>query len=310
MDSCLAIESDGHRTYNLNDATIDSHDAALMKRDFGPATVVLNQFSTAGYSGVADRERVLPEMAARHLDLVVQNHRDLSAERTIPFASFMIYATEDNAYMNEYANRPQDVADRFAKEGLELAVLFPGDALDTSLPYDSAPALGRYRAAYALLADFAYARPASVPLAKLRVAFDALAAELHAKFPRVLLRRLEPVTVRIPDLKASVRLSLCDRSWTEIAGDDTDLVVWSQPLEFALRHPFGVQTLGVSSRVVVRRNAGNWARHRILLALYNADFHLKPRLLLTPANVRHVFERRQGLARQIRTRMAQMSAGF
>jgi L-ascorbate metabolism protein UlaG (beta-lactamase superfamily) len=310
IDSCLAIEHRGRRVYNLNDATVNSYDAGLMKRDFGPASVVLNQFSTAGYSGLADRDRLLPEMARHHLDLVVQNHRDLEAERTIPFASFMIFSTEDNAYMNRYGNRPQDVADRFAREGLELAVLYPGDVLDTEAPHDSASALDRYRKAYESLTTFQYARPATVPMATIHEAFDRLAADLHEKYPQILLRRLRPVTVAIPDLGKSVRFSLADRTWQEIEGDDTDLVVWSQPLDFALRHPFGVQTLGVSARLVVRKNPSNWARHRMLMASYNAELYLKPRLLLTRRNVDYLLQRRRGLVRQIRTRIAQMGLGF
>ncbi len=95
-----------------------------------------------------------------------------------------------------------------------------------------------------------------------------------------------------------------------IDDDDTDMVVNSQPLQFAFAFPYGVQTLGVSSRLVLRKNEGNWAKHRVLLSLYNADLYLKPRYFLSRNNLRFLMERRHGLVRQAQMRFAHMREGF
>ncbi len=311
MDSCLGIRSGGDVAVNVNDATLSRGDARIMTADFGEATVVLNQFSTAGYAGLEDRETHLAKMADKHLELVVENHVDLGARVTIPFASFMIYSCDDNKYMNAFANRPRDVVERLKCRDLDVAVLYPGDVWDSSVPHDSEPALGRFEAAYAALDDFDFDPVEPVSLDDVRTAFEQLASDLREKYPALLLRRLAPVTVYIPDLGESVRFELATRRFESIGPtEDTDLVVHSQPLKFAFAFRFGVQTLGVSSRVVLRKGESNWARHRILLALYNAELYLKPRYLVSRSNLRHLWSRRHGLLRQIQTRLAQMREGF
>jgi len=114
----------------------------------------------------------------------------------------------------------------------------------------------------------------------------------------------------MPDLETSVRFALATGDFEFVETDDCDLVVNSQPLQFAFAFLFGVQTLGVSSRLVLRKNEGNWARHRVLLSLYNAELYLKPRYLLSPTNLRFLLARRHGLMRQAQMRLAHMRQGF
>ena len=107
-----------------------------------------------------------------------------------------------------------------------------------------------------------------------------------------------------------MRFSLVEGSCTDLGrGVEPDIALNSQPLLFALSNPFGVQTLGVSARLTLHKNLANWRNHRILMALYNAEVHLRPRYLFTRANLAHLFQRRQGLTRQVATRVAYMRTG-
>ena len=310
MDSCLAIRNRGQIAVNVNDATVGASDSQFIRQDIGEATVVLNQFSTAGYGGNVDHDELLRGMAREHLDLVVENHRDLGAKATIPFASFMVYCCQDNQYMNAFANRPSDLAARFELEGLDLALLYPGDTYDPEEPFDDSSARVRYEDEYKKLDAFEYDKPAEVGLEEIEAAFGSLCEGLHERYPGFVLGRLAPVTVRIPDLDVTVRFAIRSRSFEVIDQRESDLVVFGQPLLFSFRFPFGVQTLGVSSRVVVHSGESNWGRHRMLLSMYNAELYLRPKYLFSATTLQFVWTRRHGLIRQVLKRISQMKRGF
>lgn len=307
MDSALAVLAEGSCLVNVNDAEAEAGDCRIVRGDIGPATVVLNQFSLAGYGGEHDRDQRLSRKARAIVDGMLANHRDLGAAATIPIASFVRFCCEDNAYVNAHANTPRRVAEAFAGAGLRLDVLAPGDVYEVGAGWDSRPALAYWDEAFARAACEPLDRPAPVELAAIVAAARALGAKLAEHYPGWLLRAwLSPVTVRVRDLGSTLVLDLARGRCEEIAGEDADLEVCGQPLLFALGQPFGVQTLGVSARLLVRRNAGAWRRHRILLSMYNAEVYLKPRELLTRRNVGHLRARLRGGLRQLRYQLARM----
>ena len=109
MDSALAVTSGGACVLDLNDAEVNTRDCHMIRRDLGRVDVVLNQFSVAGYAGLADRSRHLTDLAERVLENVSENHRELAAGCTIPIASFIYFSAEDNRYVNAFANTPRRV---------------------------------------------------------------------------------------------------------------------------------------------------------------------------------------------------------
>jgi hypothetical protein len=309
MDSCLGVRASGRSLMNINDAVPTRWDCRRMRKRFGEAELVLNQFSIAGYAGFADRKTYLTRMAREHLDMMVENHRDFGAKWTLPFASFIVFSTEDNRYVNTYANKPRDVVERFRQEGEGIVCLYPGDEWTLGEPHDPAAALARFDAAEAALADFRYDRSRPVSLDELEQTFVALAREVKRQYPALLLRLLRPVVVEIPDLDRKVRFGLSTGRWEVDVEAPPDLRVDSQPLWFTFKHPFGAQTLGVSARLELLRNEQNWVRHRTLFAMRNAEIYLRPSLLLRPANLRHFVRRRRGLVSQVLSRVALFSSG-
>ncbi|MDB4930488.1 MAG: hypothetical protein JWM10_2972 [Myxococcaceae bacterium] len=300
MNSCLVVRAGGEAVINVNDAEIRTDDCALIRRDVGRCDVVLNQFSLAGYDGRPDRERRLRATAEGILQNMVDNHRDLGARTTVPFASFVYFCVDDNRYVNEFANKPSDVARRFAREGYDLAVL-PFDAVyDTRQPFDSAPALAAYDALLAGLDAQPFEVSRRVELPVIEEAFAKLCADIHDRYPDTLLAALRPVRVHVPDLGVHLEFSVARQTLRRVeAGDGDDLVVNSQPLHFAFAHPFGVQTLGVSARFRLPRAHLNWKLHRILFAMNNAEVYLRPRYLLSRDNLEFFAARLRGGAGQI-----------
>lgn len=305
MDSALWVSSGGASVLNLNDCEVSDHDLSLLRADLGPVDVLLGQFSMAGYLGHVDRARVLPVRARQKLDALVRAHRALGAGLTVPFASLVYFCTTDNRYMNEFANWPRDVARRFAAEDLGLAVLYPGDRLQVgAAPPPLEPALARYDAARARVPGLPYDDTPPLPLPELERTFAARAERLRARYPGVVLRALGSLTVRVPDLAVRVRLSFGRGAFDVLpAAGDADLEVRSQPLQDALAHPWGLQTLCVSARLVLLRDSAAWRAHRLLFALDNADIALRPGQLFTRRNARHLLRRWRGGVAQVLHRL-------
>ncbi len=183
--------------------------------------------------------------------------------------------------INAYTNTPGDVFNVFTQNGQCAAILYPGDIYETGAEYDSSPALERYDMLYATIDKAPYDPTApGVPLSDIAEAFCELAQHLHEKYPKPLLRLLQPVVVRVPDLDATIVFSIPCGTLQEInKAEEADLVINSQPLHFCFAHPYGVQTLGSAGWYTILRNFSNWRRHRILFALNNAELYLRPKYL-------------------------------
>jgi UDP-MurNAc hydroxylase len=311
MDSALAVTSGGACVLDLNDTEVNARDCRTIHQDLGRVDVVLNQFSVAGYAGLADRARHLGELAASVLENVAENHKALHAGCTIPIASFIYFSAEDNRYVNAFGNTPERVVTHLAARGLETAVLFPGDVFDSDTTHDSTHALARWADVYAGLDALPYEATKRVALTEIEAAFHDCARDLHDKYPGWLLRRLEPITLRIPDLARTIRFSLANATFeageaSEQTTDDPDLEVNSQPLHLVFASTFGMQTLGVSARLVVHRSTRSWRLHRILFSMYNAEIYLRARYLLTGKNFRFARTHLSGGLSQILHRLSLM----
>lgn len=302
LDSALAVRSAGKVVLNLNDCEASRKDLEQLRADLGPVEILLNQFSIAGFDGEKAKLRAAADGI---IDNMVRDHRALGATKTVPFASLVYFSCVDNHFINEFANTPRRVAERFAVEGLELAVLLPGERFAPGGEHDSTAALARY--------DAAFDEVVTRPLAESEVvAFEAMVKAFEQRRARLLdahgwfgLKLLKPVVVHVPDLEMSVLMSF--REGTVVPTDQpADIIINSQPLHFMLANDFGLQTLGVSGRYELVGDLGNWFRHRTLMALVNAGLGLAPRRMLSRAQLRFFWNRRGELVDQIRYRVARV----
>ena len=296
LDSCLGVISDGQTALNLNDARLNAADYARILHDIGPVDAVLNQFSVAVKDPVVDYQQHARAAGQHVLQSVAADHRGLRAKVTVPFASFMYFSSIDNAHMNAFSNTPRDVFDFCRDRGQEVIVLYPGDEYGVSQPHDSALALTRYEAAYAKLRSRAYDIPAVVRLSQLAEAFQGLARNLRARYPQFLLRGLHPLHIRIPDLDATVKLTLATGAMSPAATNaKPDAEIYSQPLHYCLTQTWGMGTLTNSARFTLLRDERNWRAHKALFALNNAGVYLRSRYLLRRQNWAYLKDRLNGM---------------
>jgi UDP-MurNAc hydroxylase len=312
MDSVLFVQDGDCGVLDINDAELADSDCHLLRRDIPAPMVVLNQFSLAGYGGQPERHQHLPKLAEDVLSKMVRHHRALDAGTTIPIASFVWFSRPDNRYMNEHANRPAMVYERFRSEGLNLDVLAPGEVLRVGelRPVSAIRAsIEVWDRHFDAISNVDLVPTASVALDELRESVLRRSADLRSKYPRAILRLLRPLSIWVPDLGVAVRVSVRDATLEVLHGVEKascDAIIESQPLDFALREPFGLQTLGVSARYEVQANSRTWRFHRIVFSLNNAEVYLKPTMLLRMRNVKYLARRARGGLRQIRYKLQRM----
>ncbi len=281
LDSCLGVMEPEGGLFNINDSRLNATDCRRVKSDMGRIDTVLSQFSLAVYNGLQPRESHLRRGAAAMLEKIFDNHANLGARITIPFASMMRFSLVDNRYMNAFANRPRDVWEHAAVRGLGVAILFPGDTYNSSTSYDSTQALEKYDAVYETIDQFPYDTPAAVPLQPIEEAFHEMVRHLREKYPAPILRMLRGVVVKLPDLDKTVAFSIPADSFSEVdSSESPDILMCSQALHFCFFRPYGLQTLSSSAQHTVVRNLANWRIHRALFALNNAQAYGRLRYLL------------------------------
>jgi hypothetical protein len=280
----------------VNDAELGDGDCRTVLSDLRKVDVVLNQFSIAGYLGPIERDAVLRRMAREKLDRILDNHLQLSARTTVPFASFVYFSTVDNGYMNAYVNTPQGVHEQFVQRGLGCALMYPGDRWDVSQPFDSEPNVRRFEDLFGDLTRRPLEQPPLVKVEEIVEQVAAFHAGLRGRYPAVLLRTIAPMTVFVPDLRVALEIDVARGHAREVALDESscDMSVYSQPLWFTFKFPFGAETLAVSGRLVVRRRFANWQRFKRLCILNSAEIYLAPRHLVKPANLRYLAGRLRG----------------
>jgi len=301
MNSGLGLISGGQKVFNINDAEFSHRDCQIISKDIGTWDVVLNQFSMAGYGGNPNRAATLTKAASRILGTMMENHRDLGAKATIPFASFIYFSTIYNSYMNEFGNKPRTVHQAFQGAGLTANILYPGDTWDLNQPdYDSESALSRFDQSETELQAVQLRVPTPIPLEAIESSFQKLAKHLKAHYGALLLSMLKPVVIRIPDINQTIRIHIRSASFERLdANQDPELEIDSDALNFAFSWPWGVQTLGVSARATVFKNIRNWKFHRAIFALNNAEIYTKGKQLFTSRNMEFFKTRFTGSVNQL-----------
>lgn len=270
MDSALGVVSGKEVLLNLNDCQFYKKDAQLVLRDLGHVDTLLNQFGYATYNGMPDPQHRLKREAGAILDGMVQNHRDLKAKVTMPFASYVAFCSSENFYMNQHANKPSDVKRRFLQEGLECE-LFPIEGAG----------------------GIKLQEPTQVSLEELGVAFrKGVFLRMNLCFP------IRSFTAYLYDIRKAVefnpsRGTLFEREFNE---NDCDLTAGSQALAYAFQHPWGMQTLSISGRFQIRKSFKRWMAYRLLCAFHNAEITWDT--MRTRRFWRWVWSRREGLLAQ------------
>jgi UDP-MurNAc hydroxylase len=283
-DSWLLVRTPEGTVLNLNDchavtkAQIDALHAAT-----GEVDVLLTQFSISSWDGNAEDVERRNAGAQAMLDRVVRKTRALNAQHVVPFASFVWFCHEENAYMNS-AIRPVSDAAKIIEAETEAqpVVLYPGDAWTIGETINNDSAIARYATDLESLATRQPETSESVSISDLQQTAERFGAavrrqrsplrlrinaarlnavhqhRLHAKNPlrgrlaalrAFLLMQMRPARVWLTDHGVSLDYSLMRGLETASHDrDDCDIELSSAALMFAFKFLWGGESLQINAR--------------------------------------------------------------
>ena len=282
----------------------------IIKNKFASPSVLYNQFSIAGSDGIKAH---LMSDAASVLDKMVEHHKCLGATMTIPFASFVRFAREDNKYMNEFANTALDAKKHFHKNDIQLVLqAINGDYIEwEDVAKDAANKLEVDAQGKAFFtnqtrdADDQHEYNSLNPL-EVKKAIEGRIGEWRKVTSKIALRflKLDCLNFRITDWEDEIwKIDFENNSFSKVSSSDFDISIASQPLFQAFQLPFGIQTLGVSGRYSFSDRFDDvpttWKKVRVLSSLYNAEIYLNPKSIFSSQFMGWVWSRRKGQIAQI-----------
>jgi len=308
MDSSIAVIHKDKVVLNLNDCEISKKDAKDYIKKLGKIDVVLNQFSMAGYNGLVNYETHLVEKAKKKLIDMTENHVDLDADITIPIASFIYFCMNDNKFINDYANTPQDVYNYFKENNLRCEVLSINEKLDLNNlnAHNSEKSIEKLMSFYNKKNELKYYDSEKISAVEIQKAFIERHHQMKPKFASFFLKKMKPIKFYIKDIDTYIVASLGSgefKNFDPIKKNDFDIEINSQPLFFAFKFPWGIQTLGVSGRYFIKNNFNNWKWYRILTSLNNAEIYLTPKHFFTMNNLKYFGSRFNGGFEQLKHKL-------
>lgn len=264
-DASLALRSRERTILDLNDCKPTDTVLGRIARSVGPVDLLLDQFSIAGWPGNPSDVPRVQAAGAVVLAGLAAHVRVLEPRLVLPFASFVRFAHQENAFMNAAANTLDDVVALLGEE--RIVAMYPGDRWDLAQPWTaSGDARARYRSDLAALGD----QPLHTHEPK---GFDEVLAaarqrhrELCALYPRPLLARVPAVTFAVIDLGRALSFDLSTPEVVEVATNHGDCVVEvsSQAAWYTFAFRWGLTTLLISGRL---RIVGDESRFRRLKQL-------------------------------------------
>ena len=300
-DSWSLVETGGKRILNLNDCLLHrKKDLDRLTEEVGHVDVLLTQFSYAQWIGGPDDVAARKEAATEKLEWMSRQLEAIRPKICIPFASFVRFAHEENAYLNDQRNTVEAAVEVIERAGSRPVVLYPGDNWTVGEPHDSTLAMKRYAAAWDV-ADQPLLRSRSVDLEQLLFLGQKTHKRMTKRNNRLLLRLASlppahfggPITIHVSDLDRVVEFHWATGlRVVDAPPDQASISMHSHSLAFILRFDYGIDTLSVNGRFSADENG----RSRVLRAfgvnqLNNNGRALQLRLLADPWIVHRAFNR-------------------
>jgi UDP-MurNAc hydroxylase len=272
-DAALAVHHGGTTVFNLNDGKPSTATLGRLRRRIGPIEVLLGQFSPAGWPGNPEESERLEAASGAALDQLVRQADVLRPRHVVPFASFVRFGHEENAFMNGAINRMDRVV--AALDG-RAVVLGPGDQWRLGAPFQgSAAAVDRFVDAVDRIPDLPLKRHDPVPYEEVAASAEAHVEALRGSYHRPVLDRVGQVHFQLTDLGRSLTLDLPGgRVVDGGAGEAPGRVeLSSQAAWYTFHHRWGVPTLLISGRFRLPAGEAAFRRYKVLGSAWSAGFH-------------------------------------
>jgi hypothetical protein len=270
-DSWLAIRGHGITLLNVNDCVLKQPDDIQHIKDLvGTVDVFFTQFSYAQWVGnPGDTQRRQME-AAEKLQRIRLQCEIFNPTTVVPFASFIYFSSSENFFLNDAINRIKDVAD-FIEHELKrnVVVLYPGDRWTVGQVVHWQTAAERYEVdLQARLQAGPVDSPASIALSTFVSQANDFVRRIRRKNPMIRALLRDETTFYLSDHSVACRLNANGLQVIDAKPDNVDLVTSAENVVYAMRTPWGGNTLHVSGRFQSYRPGAHLRFFRVMLKLH------------------------------------------
>lgn len=254
-DSALLVNMGGEKIFNLNDCPIHLKGelAAFVER-FGTCDVLLTQFSYAAWKGGAQNKAWRSRAAQAKLKTLLRQAQYLKPTTVIPFASFIYFSNEMNAYMNDEVNTPARVAGYMQKSPTDIVFLRPHETQYVKTLRQDPKTIDWWETQFSQIDSLPKTKfETQISFLQLENNFSAYRSKIFLKNSKWIMvfaskflsmRPFGKTVVRLLDLSQTIEMSIFEG--LKVVDDPADLEMHSSSLNFIFMHEFGFDTLFVN----------------------------------------------------------------
>lgn len=254
-DSWLAINAESVCILNLNDVVSYASQKELkhLKNFFGKVDVLLTQFSYANWAGNPGDILYQKNCAKEKIAAMLLQIKVLQPNFVIPFASFIWFCHSENYYLNECANKIEEVNAILSDQiTVKPVILYPGDEWIVGNIMNSKAAIEKYNKDYFKIdnnPDKLTSTPVSMEdLTDIGEKYVTQILKTNTNFLSKL-KLSRPVKIYLTDLNKAIVLTLkgIDKN-VSIEKDKCDIAVSSSALAYCFKFDWGGGTLNINAR--------------------------------------------------------------
>ena len=255
-DSGLLIDSHGDKILNLNDCEITT--PSRVKEVFsltGKVDVLLTQFSYAAWKGGIKNKQWRVNAAQEKINTIKLQTETFQPKYLIPFASFFYFSNKENFYLNDSANRPEQLEDKLQKYSEKLTIMAPNDVLGGKIDrLDNIKAINFWKNKYEKLLTLNQNQFSTTDLNILNDSFKTYCERIEKnnnlfliKIIRIFspIRAFMPIIIKITDLNLNLKFDYVSKKFSETS-EQAMLSMKSESLNFLFKNSFGFDTLTVN----------------------------------------------------------------
>ena len=96
---------------------------------YGEVDVLLTQFSFAAWKGGKENKKWRTEAADEKLNTMQLQINKFNPKYIIPFASYIYFSNEENFYLNDSSNKPDQILKKIHNNSSKIIIMSPGNIL-------------------------------------------------------------------------------------------------------------------------------------------------------------------------------------
>jgi UDP-MurNAc hydroxylase len=279
-DSALFIQTKDTKILNLNDCVVNTESRANeIYRITGECDTLLTQFSYAAWKGGEDNLSWRRLAAKEKLKSIALQVKKFKPKNVIPFASFIYFSNEDNKYLNDSINLPQDVSNMLKNIDVSVYIMKPFDYFDNSNPHKKIQdAKTFWEEKFNNISTNNFNKYITIEVNELQQNFKKYQKRVFENNSKHFIRIgrifspikiFQPVIIRLNDLNKTFILDIFLESLkpTDLS---PDLTMSSESFQFILNFPFGFDTLTVNG-CFEENNKGGFTKATKSLAIENLN---------------------------------------